>query len=509
MNTLPSEIQDVILSYLEIDDCWRCCAVSPSWRSVILNWPGMWTSLTEWDNILLDPEAYRPYISESSVNHAYLVQSDSKELSAKVDFLISLKCTALKDVKLVGSHLRGTNMLKLVTAFGPTLSHVSVSLSGFSEELPVTNEGPDILFRHCPNLSTLAYIGSLPSEWTRHLVRHEHLTDLAMDMRNCDGDLDTEALLKATPKLQHLALTLANVSKDPLLPLKLHQNCPDLISLFLTSGMGEDMEYHTKRQTQLKGIDLTIFDPNDEYPVVASMMRNFTNNIRSLDLSGTYLVGETTMSYLSTTVFSSLTHLTIGLRNDDSNTNLSSFLANSVPNLKYLEIIGEVDPYDRLLACLGRHSRCLQEIHFGSHTISEDALVRFFHETSSLQRVNFMYSTAALTPELLYLIVTLGIQELQVNADEPFGSLTVDSIEQFLNTVRSAGKTLNSLKFSVHSCTDTAIFFDANKIKIFLEKLNSVANAWELVVIPAIEIMDEVENRTISTTHIEYRRHTV
>ena len=284
------------------------------------------------------------------------------------------------------SHLTDGHLLNIARWYGNTLSRAFVVLYEHNAELDnhhVISEGPDILLRHCPNLSELTYVGSVDSKWIQNLedIRHKHLTDLTIHICNCDGDLDTEALLTATPNLQHLAMTLSMIGNDYHLPSKLLRLCPELVSLFLTGNCDLDTEIrdiHRRRGVERAkckvsnepGLeDLIIHDALSKYPIAPSLLcafgRQLATVLRSLSIAGYEMFN----AGLAAITLSSLTHFTVGpeyLYMRDIDVHTPNFFQRSIPNLTSLDVRAAVDSVNMLLLLLMDSARHLEEIRFSS-----------------------------------------------------------------------------------------------------------------------------------------------
>ncbi|KAI8137756.1 hypothetical protein BJV82DRAFT_674386 [Fennellomyces sp. T-0311] len=535
LDTLPIEIQHAIFSFLKIKDRWQFGGVCASWRAMILNWQGMWDSVStsRWLYSSSNRDYYRPFILGHSVKRVFINHGGPAEAAALVDFLASLKCDAIEVVRFVVPYLTSSSLTKLVKMSGSTLSDVAIILNEFDEEdavelgeRPPNSEGPDVLLRHCPNLSKLMYVGLVNSIWIHNLVdiRHEHLTELALNICNSPQGLDTEVLLKATPKLQHLAMTLANVSNDQRFSRKLHQYCPELSSLLLTCNMMEGIAIrnlhswprHGTKSSSEPGLEyLTIFDISTGPPIATAVFSGLIDGMRStlryLELSGNDILNVD----LAGTVLPSLTHFVISYNYCYVSDNLASFLRHSVPNLSHLKV-KTVYPGDTLLSILIDSAQCLKEIELGyCDTMTTNTLAHFIevlgHPNRCLRRIRFRPATPALTPDVLQVIATsqlLAIDHLDIDIATGRGEkLRADDLEKFLDDIHSAGKKMNNLAFAISPCENPKDFLESSEGKVFVQKLDLAAREWQLRIWPqAMFTFSGKQYRCTLITHNQYRK---
>ncbi|KAI9495804.1 hypothetical protein BDB00DRAFT_193766 [Zychaea mexicana] len=100
LSTLPSDIQHIVFSHLTFKERWHYASVCNDWRSAILEWQGMWESLSMDDghNIVPDLLPYRSCIRGSVVKQIRVQASyDRDHSTAVINFLTDLKCDAIEE----------------------------------------------------------------------------------------------------------------------------------------------------------------------------------------------------------------------------------------------------------------------------------------------------------------------------------------------------------------------------------------------------------------------------
>ncbi|KAI7860948.1 hypothetical protein BDC45DRAFT_9541 [Circinella umbellata] len=102
--SLPMEIQEVILKSLTFQQRLESSMTCKTWRSMILNWSGMWRNLSTDDGHTIVPDLvpYKPYIASHFVKRVHIVDYyNGDPWHAVEDFLLNeLKCDAIQDSML-------------------------------------------------------------------------------------------------------------------------------------------------------------------------------------------------------------------------------------------------------------------------------------------------------------------------------------------------------------------------------------------------------------------------
>lgn len=102
--SLPTEIQELILESLTFQQRLESSMTCRAWRSMILNWSGMWRNLSTDDEHTIVPElvAYKPYIASNSVKRVHIVDYyNGDRWRAVEDFLLNkVQCNAIHDSML-------------------------------------------------------------------------------------------------------------------------------------------------------------------------------------------------------------------------------------------------------------------------------------------------------------------------------------------------------------------------------------------------------------------------
>ncbi|KAI9466398.1 hypothetical protein BDB00DRAFT_880680 [Zychaea mexicana] len=323
LSTLPSDIQHIVFSHLTFKERWHYASVCNDWRSAILEWQGMWESLSMDDghNIVPDLLPYRSCIRGSVVKQIRVQASyDRDHSTAVINFLTDLNCDAIEE-----------DFLKLIGICGSTLTRVSIA----HDEEDQTNTTPDMILCYCPNLRHLSYYGFVyGGEQNKPQLapsfKHQHLVDLSLEFCNIDkeGSFDPLPFLRTATNLQRLSLCLCNiVATGHSLPSLLREHCPKLVSLFL-AGYGDggtldqaaydQCEWKSKTVKNLsttKPISsslerLALHDSQDFYngsqDLLCAIARDYRESLKFLDLKGATLTSESVFGRLSVLVFPSL-----------------------------------------------------------------------------------------------------------------------------------------------------------------------------------------------------------
>ena len=103
--SLPIEIQELILESLTFQQRLESSMTCKTWRSMILNWSGMWRNLSTDDEHTIIPELipYKPYIASNFVKRVHIADYyNGDRWQAVEDFLLNeLKCNAIHDSMLL------------------------------------------------------------------------------------------------------------------------------------------------------------------------------------------------------------------------------------------------------------------------------------------------------------------------------------------------------------------------------------------------------------------------
>ncbi|KAI8138998.1 hypothetical protein BJV82DRAFT_673104 [Fennellomyces sp. T-0311] len=385
LSLLPLEIQDSVLRNLTFRECMRLSSVCRTWRSMVLNWQGMWETLSTDDNHnITDLEIYKNYIEGSFVNRIRLDTRSGDQLERVIDFLVMQKCTAIQKVDFHLSTMETQHLFQITSLCGNRLTEIALTL----DEMGPNNVTPDVLLLNCPHLKKLYYSSLIleTTHWKSTLVglRHQHLIDLALDIYIVAGEFDARPFLEAAPQLRRLTLPFRSVrTVGSSLPSMLQQYCPKFANLVLISGNdygihipGAVLEELSKADDP--GLDcLVLRDTSSRYPVARDIIHQldeeWCSRLKRLDLAGDTILDEAGLIYLSTLVFPSLTHLALGniMANQQLNTRdrippttaaLCSFLSHCVPNLVSLRLQQLGTGTDGVLLALVSGAKFLQEL---------------------------------------------------------------------------------------------------------------------------------------------------
>ena len=104
VNTFPIEILYNIFNHFSFLERWRFCHVCKDWRSLMLSWNGMWTSLSSeyYYDLPNDILPYKGYMKGCWVRSLHLNINDDgsiDELERLIGFLRRRNCNAIEKGK--------------------------------------------------------------------------------------------------------------------------------------------------------------------------------------------------------------------------------------------------------------------------------------------------------------------------------------------------------------------------------------------------------------------------
>ncbi|KAI9249759.1 hypothetical protein BDA99DRAFT_575659 [Phascolomyces articulosus] len=376
---LPVEIQEAILRSLTFHDRLECSATCKTWRTMVLNWSGMWRNLSTDDEHTIIPHLrpYQAYIIPSSVRRIQISDYYNGDRWREIeDFLFNqLKCNAIQEIEVRTEYLAMKNISRLLSNCGTTLTRICFTPPRGEiqfERFP-TDVTPDLFLHHCPNLVDLTFVYAVSSKAAAEAIKHPaitestknpYLTNITLSID--DYNFNPEPFLKVAPNLKRLALLLPDISRMDATTFisMLYQHCPHLISLALSSNAHHlrDLDItnlHELRQngdviqqpldnttSSSKGflMNLLLHDSLNMYRLAPLLLSQFIvqqkhTQLVSLDLAGDAFVNQEIMNrFIEIGGFPSVTHLTLRYDKSNSLLTLYQFLGNFVPNLRYFHI---------------------------------------------------------------------------------------------------------------------------------------------------------------------------
>ncbi|KAI9268159.1 hypothetical protein BDA99DRAFT_357169 [Phascolomyces articulosus] len=537
--TMPIEIQYSIFGQLSLQERIQLCHVCKLWQTAILNAPGTWKTLSlkiVEQKIEPNLQPYEAYIKRDNVKE---IKIDGEICDTKVtDYLVSLKCNKLNDVYLKVGRLTRVNAFKLLDMCGPSLTRVILILDDYIYPTSTKqNASPDFFLRHCRNLKQFTFVGYIkePEQYnpSRLLtnVKHQHLTDLSLEISNMYNGPGTLDFFKATPKLERLGISLLNVlpTANESFPEQLLQHCPELKTLHLLGEEDNKLEIRelhtiTPIQYEQRGIAELYFNDflyveDDEPGCTNRILRPFIphihNTVQVLSLGGvTDEYDDNLMQYLSNFDYPSLKHLILNwdVLTAEGENGLHRFFQIIAGNLTIIEIkyyANFVD--DVLLGLIATHAQHLECIEFtGGGAYTSKGLQQFLETMTHPQRTlrNLALDhVKQVDAHILHMISTsklcvINDLKLLIDVSKTF----VEDIERFLDDMVEAGKRMNFLHLTLSSIVDPGDFVESKRGKGFLKRLNTVASAFDLVVSSSFPHLNkEDEYTTIKITHDDYQ----
>ena len=457
-----------------------------------------------------------------------------------------------------------TNLETLVDTCGESLKYITIEGLDVHE----ANVRPDTLLISCPNLIQLNFQGwiYMDDNWKPDLgttISHS-LTDLKLDFSNPDIFIDFNpiAFLRAAPKLQSLTLNvdhLRTVCSD--IPNWIQEYCPDLTTLVLRQEFENDEQLprmsskvntmsslsslmpimttaeergHQKRKglqhiylheyNYLELIDRTV------QGIVSPLFDIDRSQLVSLDLGGSGMVCETTLTQLASSPMPSLKALQLieyngGVNNVTSSVLRTLFQPNTMPNLTHLTFyfLQEVD--GSVLEAIASNLNYLEELVLYHCAYARgEGLLRFLRQMGEKTRKHHLRSLTIKEPQ--WTTITEGVMEIlacetkgfiehleQLNMSA-FLSITdgYADVERFLGAkqrriINNKGRKMKRLDiFFVSNQLQGLVGiknFRHSQVKQLLEKMDQVAAEWEYSVgtpdfdanVPGVnDIYDQVTN---------------
>ncbi|KAI8139023.1 hypothetical protein BJV82DRAFT_673126 [Fennellomyces sp. T-0311] len=521
---LPFEIQDTILRNLTFRECVLLSAVCKTWRSMVLNWQGMWSTLSTKDNhdIASALVPYRAFITSTSVNRVYLDTELNKHLEAVIDFLATQQCTAIQKVDIRAPIISNMCLLDLSTMCADTLSDVSLSLVDRNPH----NVTPDMPMLYFPNMKKFYYSGRVSEAVHPVLtgIQNHRLVDMAISIYIDAGEFDVKPFLEAAPRLQRLCLNFESIMfTGGAIPSMVRQYCPKLASLVIVNEMGnssgniaQDVKNEILKINDPGLPRLVLRDRNRCFPVAQQILyqigQDMCEQLEHMELTGHTVLGEQHAVYLSTLRFPLLTYLVLTNAPYYCSTSLCAFLSRSVPNLAYLELVGLGCADDGILCALASTGRCLQVLTLDSCLhITSSGLVTFIKTLSRHKCLLKQITLRAMPSVSQELLDTLASTTEPIVLDE----LTIDgchslSIDDYTRALAMPG-TFGGIKKLCISLYYMGIklFPHKDAIKRLLGELNSRITQWKFSLVSYIPPPHSLDLRNywyMDIDHVKYQK---
>ncbi|KAI9488693.1 hypothetical protein BDB00DRAFT_932523 [Zychaea mexicana] len=526
--SLPTEIQDPILTLLTFRERIRCSTVCKSWQAMILCRHDMWQNLSTDDQHTIVPHLvpYRRYIEASSVRRVHLGEFAEDCWPSVAKFLlVELKCDAIQDVHVRSECLTKNIVRSLLDRCGKTLTRIYFAPPRRNETILTrwkTDVTPDIFMRQCPNLTSFTFVFSINlndrEEWAPTIpssIKNSHLTELTLGVNR---KFDPEPFLQAAPNLEQLALLFPDINMltGPAFASLLGQHCPRLTSLLLTyftdhPGEFDITKLHLPRKSDIPrrqrlqsshqqfidnrlaattrgGLtDLLLHDSVNLFRQMGVfLLHHFVQHqhsvLKRLDLSGNTFSEHQLMREVCRYECPSLTHLTVRHGSADAMNLIQQFISpRCVPNLRSLHI-QDLGPFtDDLL--LGVPYTVEEFILEDSYDVTEEGLVRFLKSRrTTLRKIGIIGTVRAFDPDVLHHAIASSdnvIDELII--DHPLGTVLtlVPHMIKFYDIMLEAGKRMQNIQLSFdETCWNPSNVLKSVQGKTFLNKLDRVAQEW-------------------------------
>ncbi|KAI8137938.1 hypothetical protein BJV82DRAFT_633214 [Fennellomyces sp. T-0311] len=496
LQSLPTEILYSILDHLTFRERLLCSTLCMSWRMLILNWPGMWKSLSTDDghNIVPDLLPYDKYIQGSAVQYFRYSSRDFgfAQLSDAMDFVVERECNNIKEARFWLRTMDSSSFLKLSSICGNSLTRVILDLTyGYS----LNTITPDQVLLSCPNLRKLYFSMLRSGTWRLTLsstdFQHQNLIDLALCAMNTEGTFDPLPYLILAPKLQRLSLQYNDISQNVAsLPSFLRKHCPALASLRIKESAhggiweAKDQDWETQSTSGLK--EFVLREPDECEPAVnlcRQIIAESHESLELLELQHGNIFAEEHYASISRYAFPSLKHLHItGILFFEQPEPLYNFFEHSVPkSLTSLKLWVQVGlGGEALLQTIASRLKCLECLDFLEFAVgvSADDFTNFFDLLSgkSLRKIA-LDCLHELNDRTLISIATRypALDELRIYN---CGGVSMQGVETFLKQWQSDRRMLSKLDLGLLYRDNIKRLSDPNIIMQLLASVDKVAKQW-------------------------------